>query len=59
MEADRRKRIVDAYVALPHGGFKTSEAIQFVRKCGARSISHFLDIAKPSNIVRLERILDV
>lgn len=58
VEGERRRKIADAYVNLPHTGHKTEECIIFVRKvCKCNSIFHFLDTAKESNVERLERIL--
>lgn len=60
VEGERRKKIVDAYVALPHYGAKTEQCIQFVKTtCKCRSIFQFLDTAKDSNVERLERMLNV
>lgn len=58
VEGERRKRIVTAYVDLPLHGARTEECLLFVRQtCRCRSISHFLDSAKESNVERLERML--
>lgn len=58
VEGERRKKIKEAYVKLPHKGWRTEASITFVRgTCKCRSISHFLDTAKESNVERLERIL--
>lgn len=60
IEGERRRKIRDAYVNLPHAGLKTERCISFVRTtCQCRSIFHFLDTAKESNVARLERMLDV
>lgn len=58
VEGERRRQIVRAYTALPHVGVKTDHCVNFVKVvCKCRSLSHFLDTAKDSNIERLERML--
>lgn len=58
VEGERRRKIADAYVNLPHHGQRTESCIAFVRgTCKCRNIYHFLDTAKESNVERLERIL--
>lgn len=58
VEGERRKRIADAYVSLPHYGQKTEQCIAFVKgTCRCRNIYHFLDSAKDSHVERLERML--
>jgi hypothetical protein len=58
--SDRRKRIVDAYVNLDLNSPLTDRCITFVKvTCKCRSISHFLDTAKGSNVERLEGMLNV
>lgn len=58
VEGERREKIANAYVALPLNGIKTEQCIAFVRStCRCRSIFHFLDTAKESNVERLERML--
>ena len=58
VEGERRKKIAEAYVNLPHNGHKMEECIIFVRTtCKCRNIYHFLDTAKESNVARLERML--
>lgn len=60
VEGDRRKVIVQAYAALPHISNQTDQCVHFVKRvCRCRSISHFLDSAKDSNVERLERMLNV
>lgn len=60
IDADRRARIVRTYAALPSEGRKTEMCVRFVKNtCRCRSISHFLDTAKESNIQRLEGMLYV
>lgn len=57
--SDRRRRIVELYTALPHVGPKTDRCVTFVKAvCKCRSLSHFLDTAKDSNVERLERMLN-
>lgn len=59
VEGERRKKIADAYVNLPLNGQKTERCIAFVRgTCKCRSIFHFLDTTKESNVTKLERMLD-
>lgn len=58
VEGERRKKIADAYVNLPHNGQRTEACVAFVRgACKCRSIYHFLDTAKDSTVERLERML--
>lgn len=58
LDPQRRRSIVEAYANLPLEGSKADECINFVKRtCRCRSISHFLDSAKESNIIRLERML--
>lgn len=58
LDPARRRSIVDAYAALPLEGSKADECVDFVKRVNrCRSISHFLDTAKASNIDRLERML--
>lgn len=60
ISGERRKRIVDAYASLDPKGPRTERCILFVKvTCKCRSISHFLDMAKESNVERLERMLNV
>lgn len=60
VEGERRAKIVRAYAALPHIGPKTDHCVNFVKNtCRCRSLSHFLDTAKETNIERLERMLNV
>lgn len=60
VDGDRRKRIFEAYVSLNLNSPKTESCIAFViTTCRCRSISHFLDKAKESNVERLERMLNV
>jgi hypothetical protein len=57
---NRRKRIVTAYAALIPNSNQAEQAITFVNKtCRCRSLSHFLDTTKDSNVERLERILGI
>lgn len=59
LDPARRRKLVDAYAALPLEGAKADECIHFVKHVNrCRSISHFLDTAKASNISRLERMLN-
>lgn len=60
IEGERRRKIVEAYTSLPHMGAQTDHCVMFVKRtCKCRSISHFLDTAKESNVERLERMLNV
>jgi hypothetical protein len=59
VEGERRRAIAKAYAELPHAGPQTETCINFVRRiCRCRSISHFLDTAKGSNVAKLERMLN-
>lgn len=58
IDEDRRKAIVEKYITLPHMGPKTDRCVRFIKHtCRCRSLSHFLDTAKESNVERLERML--